>query len=160
MIHDAYVQFFCEEQIAQTAVVTLIISSAFFVCKIAYNFMKQRLSKATIVVIGAGPIGLISALISSKSRCATQILIFEDTSQHDLIERLQQVVFNEDNVAFLRNLGVDFDNIEGLWQDNSFLTRLGVFEEYLLGMVYRLPSKVHVDIRLNTQVSQFHIFII
>ena len=158
MIHDSYGQFICKEQIVQTAVVTLIISSVFFVCKTVYSFVKQRLSKATVVVIGAGPVGLVSALVSSKSRCATQILIFEDSSQHDLIERLQQVAFDEDNVAFLKKLGVDFDNIEGLWQGNSFLTRLGVFEEYLLGMVYRLPSKVHVDIRLNTQVSQFHIY--
>ena len=143
----------CKEQIAQTAIVTLIISCAFCICKNGYDFIKKRFSKAVVVVIGAGPIGLTSVLISAKSWCAAQIILFEDNSQHNLINRHQQIAFDEDNVEFLGKLGVDFDNIEGLWQGNSFVTRLGVFEEYLLGVVYRLQSKVHVDIRLNTKVS-------
>ena len=151
--HEGHESSFSQEQIAQTAIITLVISCAFYVCKSGYDFTKQRYSKPTVVIIGAGPIGLASTLICAKSWCATQILLFEDNSQHYLINRHQQIAFDGDNVDFLGTLGVDFDNIEGLWQGNSFLTRLGVFEEYLLGMVYRLQSKVHVDIRLNTQVS-------
>ena len=54
---------------------------------------------------------------------------------------------------FLRNLGINFKNIEGIWQGDKFVTILGTFEEYLLEMIYRLHSKVKVEIRLCTKVS-------
>ena len=104
---------------------------------------------------GAGPVGLTSVLISARSGKAAKIILFEEKFRNDLINRPQQIALQEKNVTFLKTLGVDFDNIEGCWQNNCFFTRMGVFQEYMLGMIYRLHSHVDVDIRLNKKVTLY-----
>ena len=56
---------------------------------------------------------------------------------------------------FLSDLGVDFDNIEGCSENGVFFTKVGVFQEYLLSIIYRL--RVEVNLRLHTKVSGQHL---
>ena len=138
----------------QTTAVTVLVTFAFIATKTSYDIVRQHLSKATVIVIGAGPVGLTAVLISALSGKAERIILFDDKFRNDLINRPQQIALKEECVKFLKTLGVDFDNIEGCWEHGSFFTKLGVFEEYMLGMVYRLHSKVPVDIRLCSKVSK------
>ncbi len=137
----------------ETTVITLVVTCCFMASKITYDNLRQHWAKSTIVVVGAGPVGLTSVLISARSGKAAKIILFEEKFRNDLINRPQQIALQEKNVTFLKTLGVDFDNIEGCWQNNCFFTRMGVFQEYMLGMIYRLHSQVPVDIRLNKKVN-------
>ena len=138
----------------QTAAVTLLVTFAFMATKTSYDIVRQHWSKATVIVVGAGPVGLTAVLISALSGKAERIILFDDKFRNDLINRPQQIALKDKCVKFLKSLGVDFDNIEGCWHEGSFFTKLGVFEEYMLGMVYRLHSKVPVDTRLCSKVSK------
>ena len=51
----------------QTTVVTILVTCAFMATKTSYDMFRQHWSKATVIVIGAGPIGLISVLITALS---------------------------------------------------------------------------------------------
>ena len=137
----------------QTTAVTILVTIAFMATKTSYEKVRQHLSRATVVVIGAGPVGLTAVLISALSGKAEKIILFDDKFRNDLINRPMQIALNDISVKFLQMLGVNFDNIEGCWQQGSFFTKLGVFEEYMLGMVYRLQYKVPVDVRLCSKVS-------
>ncbi len=139
----------------QTTLVTLVITCVFMATKTSYDTFRQHWSRATVVVVGAGPVGLTSVLISALSGKAEKIILFDEKFRNDLINRPQQIALKERCVKFLKTLGVDFDNIEGCWHQGCFYTRLGVFEEYMLGMVYRIQFKVPVDVRLNTKVSVY-----
>lgn len=141
--------------LVQTTLVTLLVTCVFMATKTSYDTFRQRWSRATVIVIGAGPVGLTSVLISALSGKAHKITLFDDRFRNELINRPQQIALKDKCVKFLKTLGVDFDNIEGCWHQGCFFTKLGVFQEYMLGMVYRLHAKVSVDIRLNTKVSAF-----
>ena len=137
----------------QTTAVTIFVTFAFMASKTSYDIFRYHWSKATTIVVGAGPVGLTAVLISALSGKSDRIILFDDKFRNDLINRSQQIALKEKYVKFLKTLGVDFDNIEGCWHEGSFYTKLGVFVEYMLGMVYRLHYKVPIEIRLNTKVS-------
>ena len=107
--------------------------------------------KVTTVVIGAGPVGLISGVIACRSGKASEVLLFEEKSRNELVNRPQQIALDAKSVTFLQGLGVDFDNIEGCWQDDCFFTRIGVFEEYMLSII--AIQQVAVDVRLRYKVG-------
>ena len=140
----------------QTTMVTMFVTFAFVATKTSYDIFRQHWSKATVIVVGAGPVGLTSVLISALSGKAERIILFDEKFRNDLINRSQQIALKEKSVKFLKVLGVDFDNIEGCWQQGTFYTKLGVFEEYMLGMVYRLHCKPPIEIRLNSKVSTLY----
>ena len=142
--------------LVQTTAVTIFITFAFMATKTSYDIFRYRWSKATVIVIGAGPVGLTAVLISALSGKAERIILFDEKLRSDLINRSQQIALKEKCVKYLKSFGVDFDNIEGCWQQGTFYTKLGVFEEYMLGMVYRLHCAVPIEIRLNTKVSTYH----
>ena len=143
-----------ENTLVQTVLVTFFVAFGY---KILHGIIRRHFVKASVVVIGAGPIGLISVIVASQTRYTSRLLLIEETSYYNLVSRYHQIAIQADNVNFLRNLGINFKNIEEIWQDDKFVTILGTFEEYLLGMIYRLHSKVKVEIRLCTKVS-FYFF--
>ena len=151
--YEDILQLTTDRVLLQTTAVTILVTVAFMATKTSYEKVRQHLSRATVVVIGAGPVGLTAVLISALSGKAEKIILFDDKFRNDLINRPMQIALNDISVKFLQMLGVDFDNIEGCWQQGSFFTKLGVFEEYMLGMVYRLQYKVPVDVRLCSKVS-------
>ncbi len=150
----------CYEEIApltsntifmQTIAVTVAVTCGFLLSKTTYDNFRKRWARATVVVVGAGPIGLISVLIAAKSGKAARIILYEEKYRNDLLNRPQQIALQQKNVHFLKSLGVDFDNIEGCWQQKCFYTRIGVFQEYILSIIYTLG--VPVDVRLQQKVS-------
>ena len=134
----------------QTLVITVVVTFGFLLSKTTYDNYRKRSSKATLVVVGAGPIGLTSLIIAAKSGKISRAILFEEKCSQDLVNRPQQIALEHKNVIFLQSLGVDFDNIEGCWQQHRFFTRIGVFQEYLLSLISRLP--VPVDVRLRQKV--------
>ena len=139
-----------ENRFIQTVVVTVFVAFGY---TILHGIIKRHLFKVSIIVIGAGPIGLISAIVASQTWGTSGLLLIEETSYYNLVNCYHQIAIQADNVNFLRSLGINFNNIEGIWQGDTFVTLLGTFQEYLLGMIYRLQAKVKVEIRLCTKVS-------
>ncbi len=108
------------------------------------------MSRVTLVVIGAGPIGLISLIAAAKCGRVSSIILYEEKSRNKLLNNNYQIALDTKSISFLRSLGIDFDNIEGCWDKGRFCTRIGVFLEYLLSTISRLD--IEVDMRLKTKV--------
>ena len=141
-----------EKETMETVTITFIIICVFIASKNAFDNLRRKWARITVVVIGGGPIGLISVLIAAKSERVSRIILYDDKNRQDLLNRPQQIAVERHNVQYLTELGVDFDNLEGCWQQHCFYTRIGVFQEYVLSILYRLP--VQVDVKLNSKVCQ------
>ncbi|KAK7500328.1 hypothetical protein BaRGS_00008551 [Batillaria attramentaria] len=135
----------------QQLIISAIVVTCFVATKTLLDNFRRRQARLNVVVVGAGPVGLISLMVAAKSGRVSRIILFEEVCKMVLFNKPHQVAFDNKSVCFLRKLGVDFDNIEGCWDCGSFFTRLGVFLEYMLSIVYRLP--VPVDVRLGTKVG-------
>ena len=124
--------------------VTLLSIVIFLSMKVAYDKIQQQWSHVTLVVIGGGPVGLLSAIIGMKTGHIVNVIIYEEKVRSDLFNQPHQIALDNVSVKFLHDIGVDFDNIEGCWQDGCFFTRIGVFIEYLLNLVqcHQIPTKV------------------
>jgi hypothetical protein len=131
--------------------VTICVLVMFVGTKTVYDRLRRDMARLTVVVIGAGPIGLTSALIAALSGRATKIIIYEKDSRNELVDRVHQIAFEAKIVGFLKTHGVDFDNLEGCWQNCCFFTRTGIYLEYLLSVLAR--HEVRVETRLKTKVS-------
>lgn len=126
--------------------VAVFIGTRKLVCKI-----RQEMVQLTVIVIGAGPIGLSAALISVQCKRVKKVVIYEEQSKFNIENRSYQVAIQSSNVAFLRSYGVDFDNLEGLWHDGCFYTRVGIYLEYI---VHVLPLySTEVECHFRTKVS-------
>lgn len=134
----------------QTLGVTVVMTCAFVLTKTTYDRIRRRWSQVAVVVIGAGPIGLTSALIAAHSQKASRIIVYEEKARNELLCRPQQIALDSKSVMLLKSLGVDFDNIEGCWKHRSFFTRIGVFQEYLLSFFHLLQTPV--EMKLKTKV--------
>ena len=139
-----------ESTFVQTVILTILVAFGY---KIIHGIIRKYLFKATCVVIGAGPTGLISVIVASRTPYISRILLIEQNSYFNLINKHHQIAIQAENVKFLTSLGINFKKIDGIWQSDTFITMLGTFQEHLLGIIYRLQSKLKVDIRLCTKVS-------
>ena len=148
---DKHVVTTPNSDVIQTAIITLLVSVCFVITKTAYDEVRQILSRVTLVVIGAGPIGLLSLIIAARCGRVSSIIIYEVKSRFELLNNNYQIVLDKNSVALLRTLGIDFDNMEGCWDKGTFCTRTGILLEYLLTSMARL--EIPVDIRLKTKVG-------
>ena len=82
----------------------------------------------------------------------SNIIIYEEKTRSRLLGNNYQIALDTKSVQFLKTLTIDFDNIEGCWDNGIFYTKSGVFVEYLLSNIPRLD--VSLDLRLNTKVSK------
>ena len=139
----------------ETFAITIIVTCGFIVSKSTFDKVRRRLSKVTVVVIGAGPAGLCSLLIATKTGKVSRVILYEEKSRNELLNQSHQITLEQNTVHFLKSLGVDFDNIEGCWQHKRFFTRIGVFQEYMLSMLNtRRSDDMQVDIRMHCKVSE------
>ena len=138
--------------VIQTIIITVLVSVCFVITKSAYDEVRHIMSRVTVIVIGAGPIGLLSLIIAAKCGRVSSIIIYEEKSRFELLNNNYQIVLDINSVALLRTLGIDFDNMEGCWDKGTFCTRIGILLEYLLSSLTRLD--IPVDLRLNTKVSK------
>ena len=135
----------------QQLVISALVVTCFVATKTLLDSLRRRQAKLTVVVVGAGPVGLTSLMVAARSGRVSRVVLLEELSKMSLFNQPQQIALDSRSAAFLRRLGVDFDNMEGCWDAGCFFTRLSVFQEYMLSIVYRLP--VPVDVRLGTKVS-------
>ncbi|XP_070197501.1 uncharacterized protein [Littorina saxatilis] len=124
-----------------------------FVCTKSYvNQLRRQHARCTVVIIGAGPVGLTSLIIASRNPHVNRIVVYEEASRLALVNRAHQIAFDRKTVLFLKGLDVDFDNMEGFFEKNIFYTRIGIFLEYLLNKLPRVP--VPLDLKMETKFTR------
>ncbi|KAK6184719.1 hypothetical protein SNE40_007131 [Patella caerulea] len=134
---------------------TMTIVGGFILTKTVIENFRRLHSKLTVVVIGGGPVGLTSVLVAALSKKVSNVILFEELCRNALCNRPHQIAFNPKTVKFLRSSGVDFDNLEGCWEEGYFYTRIGVFTDYLLSALYKFNKKV--NLRLGTKFTRDNI---
>jgi hypothetical protein len=81
-------------------------------------------------------------------------VLYEEQSKSNVEKRMYQIAFQSAQVSFLRRYGIDFDNLEGLWHDGCFFTRVGIYLEYIIH-VLPLYSK-GIEMNFGIKVSIFY----
>ncbi|TRY85820.1 hypothetical protein DNTS_011865 [Danionella cerebrum] len=120
--------------------------------KLVLSGARRRRARVPVLVVGAGPVGLVAALAALRSGRTRHLQLLEARGRASLLRRPQQVALDPRSVRFLRALGVDFDNMEGCWRERRFFTRLGVFQEHLLSLLER--ERRGVELSLGTRFSE------
>ncbi|XP_064641269.1 uncharacterized protein LOC135496080 isoform X2 [Lineus longissimus] len=143
-------------QISQSSVGYFVLLTALVVVffSLTRNTLEdviERISRVTVIVVGAGPIGLLSVLIALRSGKASRIILFEQMKKSELMSRPQQIGLDKKSVVFLQTLDIDFDNMEGCWQNDTFITRLVVFQEYIMDILHQ---NNHEEIPIHLRLGQ------
>ncbi|WAR11349.1 hypothetical protein MAR_025529, partial [Mya arenaria] len=127
--------------------VAVFIGTRHVFCKI-----RKEMAHLTVIIIGAGPIGLTAALIAVQCKRVHRLIIFEEETRSRVENRSYQITIQPSLVSFLRSYGVDFDNLEGMWQDGCFYTRVGIYLEYIIHVLPLYTTEP--DIRFGTKFSR------
>ncbi|WAR11345.1 hypothetical protein MAR_025525 [Mya arenaria] len=132
--------------------ITLSAVAVFIGTRHVFSKIRNEMANLTVIIIGAGPIGLTSALIAVQCKRVHRLVIFEEENRSRVENRSYQITIQPSLVSFLRGYGVDFDNLEGEWQDGCFYTRVGVYLEYI---IHVLPLyRAETDIKFGTKFSR------
>lgn len=143
-------QLFLQELLVTTAVIIVFIA-----IRTVYTVMRRRWARITVIVIGGGPIGLTATYIASKCARVARLVLYEELCRSALVNRLNQLAFDLKSITFLKGLGIDFDNLEGCWQNSSFATRAGIFQEYLLNLLEKVD--IPMDLKFQTKFTRNHV---
>lgn len=135
--------------------ITIAILAAFAGSKAIYDRYRKSFTQIQAIVIGAGPIGLSSALVAMRTTKVSKITIYEEKERNELINTSYQITFDGESVIFLQNLGVDFDNIEGCWTGSYFQTNAGVYMQYIFEKLKLPQNKIPCEIHFKTTVSLY-----
>ncbi|WAR11352.1 hypothetical protein MAR_025532 [Mya arenaria] len=127
--------------------VAVFIGTRHVFCKI-----RKEMAHLTVIIIGAGPIGLTAALIAVQCKRVHRLVIFEEENRSLLENRSYQITIQPSLVSFLRSYGVDFENLEGMWQDGCFYTRVGIYLEYIIHVLPLYTTEP--EIRFGTKFSR------
>lgn len=141
---------FLQELLVTTAVIIVFIAT-----RTIYTVLRRRWARITVIVIGGGPIGLTATYIASKCGRVARLVLYEELCRSALVNRLNQLAFDFQSITFLKGLGIDFDNLEGCWQNNSFATRAGIFQEYLLNLLGKVD--IPMDLKFQTKFTRNHV---
>ncbi|XP_023492648.2 uncharacterized protein [Equus caballus] len=131
---------------------TLLAVLVLVVVKAAVDVLRRRRAHATVLVVGAGPVGLTAALVAVRSGRVLKLTVLDACARGPLLGRTQQIALDPRSVRFLQTLGVDFDNMEGCWRNGHFFTRVGVFQEHLLSLLERKGQRPGFRLILGTKV--------
>lgn len=104
--------------------------------------IRRDMAHMSVVVVGAGPIGLTSALIAVQCKRVQKLIIYEEDSKSSVENRSYQIAIQPSSISFLRSYGIDFENLEGLWHDGCFYTRVGIYLEYIMSILPLYSSNV------------------
>ncbi|XP_078527472.1 uncharacterized protein LOC144799793 isoform X3 [Lissotriton helveticus] len=135
-----------------TAFNTLLAVTVYVVVKISVDRLRQWRAKMTLLIVGAGPVGLTAALVAVRSHKVLKLTVMDSRARAALLCRPQQIALDPRSVQFLLPLGVDFDNIEGCWHNDHFYTKIGVFQEHLLSILEKKKQIMDIHILLGTKV--------
>ncbi|KAM4017597.1 uncharacterized protein ACNLHF_007226 isoform 1-T1 [Anomaloglossus baeobatrachus] len=147
-----------QERLAlDTAISTLLVVLIYIVVKVSVDGIRQWRAKVSILVVGAGPVGLTAALAAVRSGKVLKLTILDERSRTSLLCRPQQIALDPRSVRFLLALGVDFDNIEGCWHNDHFFTKIGVFQEHLLSILEQRKQTLDISILLGTKFTEEYV---
>ncbi|XP_060570065.1 uncharacterized protein LOC132728440 [Ruditapes philippinarum] len=113
-------------------VMTFSAVAVFLGSKIILNKIRRNNAQLSVIIVGAGPIGLTSALVAVHCKRVKKLVLYEEQSKSNVEKRTYQIALQSAQVSFLRRYGVDFDNLEGLWHEGCFYTRVGIYLEYII----------------------------
>jgi len=131
--------------------VTVLAVAVFIGTRHVFCKLRDEMAFLTVVIVGAGPIGLTAALIATQSKRVQKIIMFEEENRHNVENRSYQICILPALVSFLRSYNVDFDNLEGIWNEGCFYTRVGIYLEYI---IHILPiHQTNTEIRFGTKVK-------
>ncbi|XP_069594946.1 uncharacterized protein [Ranitomeya imitator] len=150
-------QEYHERLALDTAINTLLVVLVYVVVKVSVDGIRQWRAKVSILVVGAGPVGLTAALAAVRSGKVLKLTILDERSRTSLLCRPQQIDLDPRSVRFLLALGVDFDNIEGCWHNDHFFTKIGVFQEHLLSILEQRKQTIDITILLGTKFTEEYI---
>ncbi|RVE71957.1 hypothetical protein OJAV_G00057010 [Oryzias javanicus] len=137
-----------------TAVSTLLAVALYVVVKVSLDGFRQWRARISVLIVGSGPVGLTAALVAVRSGKVLKLTVLDERYRSALLCRPQQIALDPRSVKFLLGLGVDFDNMEGCWNNGHFFTRIGVFQEYLLSILEQKKQRVEVKVQLGTKFSE------
>ena len=119
--------------------------------KSIYVHLCRKYCKISVVIVGAGPIGLTAAVIASKCEKVRKLMIIESSEYQTVINRKYQVSFGGSSINMLKNLGMELNDLDGCWDNTIFYTHVGVYLEYAFSIIKQTcPS---VDVEFHTKVS-------
>lgn len=136
-------------------IITMTVVAMFVGSRKVYCNIRKKMAQLDVIVIGAGPIGLTSALIAVQCKRVNKLILYEEHSRFEVENRTYQIAIQSQNVAFLRSFGVDFDHLEGLWHDGCFYTRVGIYLEYIIQILPLYPTEV--ELKFRTKVSDIRL---
>eukprot|EP00079_Xenopus_tropicalis_P034960 XP_017948731.1 PREDICTED: uncharacterized protein LOC101733232 [Xenopus tropicalis] len=137
-----------------TALGTLVVIMVYVAVKLSMDRVRQWRARVSILVVGAGPVGLTAALVAVRSGKVLNLTVLDERSRAVLLCRPQQIALDPRSVKFLLGLGVDFDNIEGCWHNDHFFTKIGVFQEHLLSILEQRKQTMDIRILLGTKFTE------
>ncbi|XP_060587705.1 uncharacterized protein LOC132743192 [Ruditapes philippinarum] len=129
--------------------ITISAVVVFMGTKIVFSKIRRDMAQSTVIIIGAGPIGLTSALIAVQCTRVRKLVLYEEHTKSNVEKRMYQITIQSQYVSFLRSYGVDFDNLEGLWKDGCFYTRAGIYLEYILHILPLYATDI--DMKFGTK---------
>ncbi|XP_026569949.1 uncharacterized protein LOC113445143 [Pseudonaja textilis] len=142
-----------EHLLAEIGLSTLLALALFVVLKLSVDSMRRSRAKVSVLVVGAGPVGLTAALVAVHSGKVLKLTLLDMCPRATLLCRSQQIALDPHSVRFLLGLGVDFGNLEGCWDKGHFFTKLGIFQEQLLSILEQYTRQVALRILLGTKFS-------
>ncbi|XP_061629908.1 uncharacterized protein si:dkey-234i14.6 [Phyllopteryx taeniolatus] len=137
-----------------TALSTLVAVAVYVALKAGLDGVRRWRARIAVLVVGSGPVGLTAALVAVRSGKVLKLTVLDERNRSALLCRPQQIALDPRSVDFLLGLGVDFDNMEGCWNDEHFFTRMGVFQEYLLSILEQKKQEVNVRVQLGTKFTE------
>jgi len=136
--------------------ITVSAVAVFIGTRLVFCKIRDEMAFLTVVIVGAGPIGLTAALIATQSKRVQKIIMFEEENRHHVENRSYQICVLPALVSFLRSYNVDFDNMEGIWNEGCFYTRVGIYLEYI---IHILPlHQTNIELRFGTKVTYYCYF--
>lgn len=139
---------------AEVGLSTLLALALFVAVKLSVDAVRRRRAKVSLLVVGAGPVGLTAALVAVRSGKVLKLTLLDALPRAALLCRFQQIALDPRSVRFLLRLGVDFDNLEGCWDKGHFFTKVGIFQEHLLSILEQHTRQLALRILLGTKVSE------
>lgn len=136
-----------------TALSALLAVLLYVAVKVSVDRLRHWRARVSVLIVGAGPAGLTAALVAVRSGKVLKLTLLDERCRAALLCRPQQIALQPRSVRFLLALGVDFDNMEGCWDNEHFFTRIGVFQEHLLSILEQQKHRQGIRILLGTKAS-------
>jgi hypothetical protein len=130
---------------------TTLVIILFASIKTLYDRIRHERARVSVVILGAGPIGVTAAMLALKTGRVSNLTIYEVNDKVSNLKKDYQIAIDKRSVSFLRKAGVDFDNLEGCWDSRCFYTRVGIYLEYMLTTLRR--SHKNTVTRFSCKVS-------